>query len=154
MFCEKCGAEIGDDAQFCPRCGFNVRPIIAENVNKRRRHGFTTFWLTFSLISFTITGMVYLYFSEAIAQYVDVSSELLIFLSLVSMAGIVGNVLLLCWKKIGFWIFIGISIVSFIINMRMGLNIAQSLSGIIGIAIMWGVLHIHKDDKTAWEQLE
>lgn len=26
MFCKKCGAQIEDDARFCPKCGENVNP--------------------------------------------------------------------------------------------------------------------------------
>ena len=96
MFCEKYGAEIGDDVQFCPKCGFNIRPVTTVNISERRRHGFTTFWLIFSLISFTITGVVYLFSPEVITLYLNVSNGLIMFLGIVSMAGIIGNVLLLC----------------------------------------------------------
>jgi membrane associated rhomboid family serine protease len=154
MLCEKCGTEIGDDVQFCPKCGFNIRPVTTVNVNERKRHGFTTFWLILSLISFIISGGSYLFSTETIAQNLNTSNELIMLFGFVSMVGIIGDILLLCWKKIGFWIFIGISVVSLILNMKIGLTIVQSLFGLIGLAIMWGVLHIRKNGKTAWEQLE
>jgi hypothetical protein len=156
MFCSKCGTEITDEVQFCPKCGSSVNSTVVNTVNTidRKRHGFTSFWLIFSLISFVISGSIYLFTPQLMTQYYNVSSGLLMLYGIISMAGIIGNILLLCWKKIGFWIFIGISVVSLLLNMVIGLNIVQSLFGLIGIAIMWGVLHIRKNGKTTWEQLE
>jgi hypothetical protein len=156
MFCEKCGVEMADDVQFCPKCGNSIKSTMENTVNTidRKRHGFTSFWLIFSLIAYFIVGTIYLFSPALIIQYYNVSSGLIMIYGIVSIAGIVGNILLLCWKKIGFWVFIGVSIVSLLLNMAIGMNIGQILWGLIGIAIMRGVLHIRKNGKTTWEQLE
>ena len=156
MFCKKCSAEIADDVQFCPKCGVSINAMTEVNANfsKRKRHGFTSFWIILSLIGFIIIGAVYLFSPQLIAQNLNVSNNMIMVYGIVSMVGVLGNILLLCWKKIGFWIFIGISAISLILNLVIGLNIGQALFGLIGIAIMWGVLKIRKNGKTTWEQLE
>jgi hypothetical protein len=155
MFCVKCGSEIDEEVQFCPKCGNAIKSTSEDSVNfiEHKRHGFTSFWLIFSLISFVIGGSIYLFSPALITQYYKVSSNLIMLYGIVSILGVVGNILLLCWKKIGFWVFIGISIVSLLLNILIGMNIGQILFGLIGIAVMWGVLHIRKNGKTTWEQL-
>jgi hypothetical protein len=67
---------------------------------------------------------------------------------------IVGYILLLLWKKIGFRVLIGVSIISLPFDIALGMNIGQILWSIVGILILWGILHIRKNGKTTWEQLE
>jgi hypothetical protein len=155
MFCVKCGSEIADDIQTCPKCGYVANLTINNSLNlpERKRHGFTTFWLIFSIISFVLSGSIYLFFPKIIAQTYNTTSNLIMIFGIFSIIGVVGNIFLLCWKKIGFWIIVGVSIVSFVLNLVIGLNIGQSLFGLIGVAIMWGVLHIQKNGKNTWEQL-
>ncbi|MDR1867357.1 MAG: zinc ribbon domain-containing protein [Treponema sp.] len=154
MFCEKCGMEIGNDAQFCPKCGVSIVSVTTVNTNEKKRHGFTSFYLIFTLICNAIVGTSYMFTPQMITQYYDISNELMMLYGLVSMGAVIGSILLLCWKKIGIWVFIGLSIVSLILNMAIGLNFIQSLWSLIGIAVMWGVLRIRKNGKTTWEQLE
>jgi predicted nucleic acid-binding Zn ribbon protein len=155
MFCSKCGVEITDGIQFCSKCGnvVNSTSMDTENIINRKRHGFTSFWLIFSLISYVIVGSIYLFSPELIAQSYNASNGLIMLFGIVSIAGIIGNIFLLCWKKIGFWVFIGVAVVSLILNFVIGMNIGQILFGLVGIPIMWGILHIRKNGKTTWEQL-
>ena len=155
MFCSKCGAEISNEIQFCSKCGnaVNSTSMDTANTTDRKRHGFTSFWLIFSLITNAIVGATYLFFPGTIIQTLNTSGNLIMILGIISIIGIIGNVLLLCWKKIGFWIAVGISIVSLVVNFVIGLNIGQILFGLVGIVVLWGVLHIRKNGKTAWEQL-
>jgi hypothetical protein len=67
---------------------------------------------------------------------------------------VIGLVLLLRWKKIGFWIITVVSGVSLMINLTIGGIVLQTIGAIIGIVIYWGVLQLKKNEKTAWEQLE
>jgi hypothetical protein len=41
-----------------------------------------------------------------------------------------------------------------IINLNIGIGIGQSLGGLIGIAVLFGILQITKDGVSGWEQLE
>ena len=46
------------------------------------------------------------------------------------------------------------SIGALAINLSIGLGIGQSLLGLVGIAILYGVLQIKKDNIPAWNNLE
>ena len=61
-YCVKCGAEIQDDAQFCPKCGQKVggevtTEVIAEPKKERKRDdSLMTVALVFCIISCVIAG--------------------------------------------------------------------------------------------------
>jgi hypothetical protein len=160
MFCVKCGIELLGNIQFCPKCGNAVNSIIINNENstERKRHGFTSFWLIFGVIAYAINGGMFLFIPNIMTKSWNVSSSgPIMFYIFLNLAELICNVLLLHWKKIGFWILIGTSVASFLFNILIigKYIIVLSLFGlIIGIAVMWGVLHLRKNGRTAWEQLE
>ena len=45
-------------------------------------------------------------------------------------------------------------IAAFIINLSIGVGIGQSVFGLVGIAVLYGVLQIKKDNIPAWDKLE
>ena len=57
------------------------------------------------------------------------------------------------WKKWGFWGFVGSASIVFVINLSIGLSLGAALAGLLGVAILYGVLHIGKERK-GWPQLE
>ena len=77
----------------------------------------------------------------------------LIVLGVVAVFNLVCAIALFNWKKWGFWGFIISSIVTLVINLNIGLGVAQSLSGLIGVAVLYGVLQIGKENK-GWPQLD
>jgi hypothetical protein len=70
------------------------------------------------------------------------------------IGNVVFSILLFKWMKIGFWGFLITSIGALIINLSIGLGIGQSLFGLVGIAILYGVLQIKKDNVPAWDNLD
>ena len=126
-----------------------------ENVAKQR-HGCVTAWLVLMIVGNSITAIIYLFASEMIIDYLpsDVSTPMIILLGILGIANIVFSVMLFQWKKLGFWGFIVTSIGSLIINLSIGLGIGQSLFGLIGIAIFYGILQIKKDNVPAWDNLD
>jgi len=144
----------------------NTVPIetaeINANLTERKRHGFTTFWIIFSsIVSVIIALFSMAVYPSPIINFIMLNAELTIVITIVSC------ILLLCWKKIGFWLFIGSFIVSILLSVIMITmsNVYSIISAwytffqiivmaIINIAVMWGVLHIRKNGKTAWEQLK
>jgi hypothetical protein len=75
---------------------------------------------------------------------------------LLMVAGIVNvvcAVALLRWKKWGFWGFIASSIAVLVVNLSVGLGVASVFGGVVGIAVLYGVLQIGKE-KNGWSQLE
>jgi predicted amidophosphoribosyltransferase len=155
-FCSKCGAEITDGIRFCPKCGNAVNSTIRGTVNTtdRERHGFTSFWLILSLIFNLFAAATSLFYPEWLAEYSEISSGLMMLSGFLLIIGSIECILLLCWKKIGFWILIGNSVISMIINLVDGENIGMVLFGLVSILIWWAILQIRKNGRSTWEQLE
>ena len=114
---------------------------------KRERHGFVTFWLFFILVCNAIYGGIYFYraFTEGNITF--------FYLGILSLAAVAAAVLLLCWKKIGFWLFLGVQIVCIPINISLGVNKIQSIAGIVSVIILLGILKISKNGRSTWDYL-
>jgi len=168
MLCAKCGTEILEDAQFlysieyfCPKCGFSVKSITVDykNSSERKRHGFTSFWLIFGMILniigcvfFLLLGIVVMVSPEVKQELTNISRLDILYVFLYVIIGfiyIISYILLLRWKKIGFWIYIGCTVFIILLNMQNGVRITL-LPYLINIAILWGVLHIRKNGYSTW----
>ena len=132
-----------------------------ESINEnssaaKQRHGCVTAWLIIMIIVNSLTAIIYLFASELIAKKLpgDVSTPMIILLGILGLINVGFSILLFQWKKIGFWGFTITSIGVLIINLSIGLGIGQSLFGLVGIAFLYGVLQIKKNDVTTWENLE
>jgi len=120
----------------------------------KQRHGCLTTWLVFIIIVNTIGTFVYLVSSDIMNQmFPDTPSMFISLLIILGIINVVCAVALLKWKKWGFHGFIATSITSLIVNLLIGLSIVQSLFGLLGVAVLYGVLNIGKD-RAAWSQLE
>jgi len=126
-----------------------------ENLNKER-HGCVTAWLVFMIVANSITAVLYLFASDLISEGLPngISNSIILLLGVLGIVNIIFAILLLSWKKIGFWGFLFVSIVGLCINLSLGLGLGQSLLGLVGIAILFGILQIKKDDVSAWDNLE
>ena len=126
-----------------------------ENFNKQR-HGCVTAWLILMIIANAFTAALNLLAGDYIANNYpgEISKPMMMLLGIVAIANVIFAILLLFWKKIGFWGFLTTSLGTFVINVSIGLGIMQSSLGLIGIAILYGVLQIKEDNHTAWENLE
>jgi hypothetical protein len=74
-------------------------------------------------------------------------------MGVLSALNLVFAVALLQWKKWGFYGCCAVAVLAFIVNLSAGLGVGPSLLGLVGIAALYGVLHIGGDRK-AWPQLE
>jgi hypothetical protein len=77
-------------------------------------------------------------------------------LPVLAIAGIFSTVCLVAlfrWKKWGFYGAVATTVLAFVVNLAVGLTIAQALIGFVGIALLYGVLQIG-GDKKGWTQLE
>ena len=124
--------------------------------NPKQRHGCVTAWLSMMIVSNSITALIYLFAKDIIAQNLPgvVSNTMMILLALLGIGNVIFSILLLKWKKIGFWGFLITSIAALFINLNIGLSVGQSLLGLLGIVILYGVLQIKKDDVPTWGNLE
>ena len=124
--------------------------------NPKQRHGCVTTWLILVIILNSLIALLYLFAGDIIAQNFPggISNSMLILLAVLGIANVVFSVMLLNWKKIGFWGVILSSIVALVVNLSIGIGIAQSIVGLIGVVVLYGVLQIKKDNISAWENLD
>lgn len=130
---------------------------IDENSNAlKQRHGCVTAWLVLMIIANSLLAILYFFASDMIVKNLpgNVSTQMIILLGVIGIGNVIFSVLLLKWKKMGFWGFTITSVVTLIINLSIGLGIGQSLFGLVGIAILYGVLQIKKEHVTTWDNLE
>jgi hypothetical protein len=122
----------------------------------KERHGCVTSWLVFMIVANSLIGLVYMIVPESIAEQVPGKIPFYIFsiLGLIGIANVVFSVALFKWKLWGFYGFIVTSLASFIINLLIGIDVVQSVLGLVGIAFLYGVLQIKKNNISAWNYLE
>jgi hypothetical protein len=120
----------------------------------KERHGCLTAWLVFLIIANAASALLYLVASDAIRQTLPIAPGWVFpLLAVVGIFNLVCAIALLRWKKWGFYGFVVSSIVALVINLSIGLGIVQSLAGLLGLAILYGLLHLGKENK-AWPQLD
>lgn len=124
----------------------------------QKRHG----WLIIIVIS-SIGGWVFLSvyladFGEALSAS---SQSLVPVLFVVVSLNVVyamaepfqGKIALFNWKKWGFWGLLINYIIGFILDLGAGENLGEAVSGMVDLAILYGVLQLG-EPKSGWSQLE
>jgi hypothetical protein len=128
-----------------------------ENPNvSKQRHGCVTAWLILMIVANSLSAGLYLFAREMLTKSLpgEVSTPMIILLGILAIGNIIFSVMLFQWKKLGFWGFVVTTAGALIINMSIGLSVGQSLFGLAGIAILYGVLQIKQGNVTAWENLK
>lgn len=125
-------------------------------MESKQRHGCVTAWLILMIIANSISAMAYLFMSETLSENLPdpIPDSMKYALILVGIANLILAIMLLQWKKWAFWGFAATGIITLFINLSIGLGIGQSLVGLLGVVILYAILQIKKDEKTAWENLE
>jgi hypothetical protein len=120
----------------------------------KQRHGCLTTWLVLMIIANSLTAVMYLFASDAIRKNLP-NAPVWVFpiLAVGGIFNVVCAIALFRWKKWGFFGFVATTILAFIFNLMIGLNIVQVILGLVGLAIMYWVLQIGKEKK-GWTQLE
>ena len=151
---------------------------IPYTLGNKERHGFVTFWLWFMIIG-NIAGAImqvmsanyavwayatqenaelFFYVKHGMVGYYTCASYFMIVLSLINLAG---AILLLKWKKIGYWLFVGSAatclaiMISFAIFGGVTPAVGSSMAGaILGPVVLWAILQIKKNGVSCWKLLE
>ncbi|MDE5561679.1 MAG: hypothetical protein K2J00_07785 [Bacteroidaceae bacterium] len=165
----------------------------AESMNKQRqRHGFVTFWLWFCIVCSALSGVQGLLmgsqlsslgyyatglaasgidYSHAYGQLQDASMILSGQAVIGFICNVVGYVMLLNWKKAGFYVLIVASIVLSCVGVyamelisdayseigryvsSMSLNSIMVFGSVFGWILLWAILQIKKNGVSYWSQL-
>jgi hypothetical protein len=108
----------------------------------------------FVIIANSATALIYLFGAAAIKRSApnmpDWAFPVLIVLVLFNLACAVA---LLRWKKWGFWCLVGSAVVTLGVNLTIGLGLSSAIVGFLGAILLYGVLHIGKENK-GWPQLD
>lgn len=133
-----------------------MEPTIEDQITIKQRHGCVTAWLVFAIIANSISALIYIFSSNLITDNlpVKVSTPMIVLMGIMSVANTVFAIMLLKWKKIGFYGAAITSIFALIINLSIGLGIGQSFLGLLGIVVLYAILQIKKDNVSAWDNLE
>ncbi len=122
----------------------------------KKRHGCVTAWLILMIIanSIAILGsfVVNSFGPDAPAEVFTRGNQLL--LGIIAVANLAFSILLLQWKRWAFWGFLCSSSLTFVINLMSGVGIVVSLTGLIGVALLYAILQIKEQGVSAWSQLE
>lgn len=120
----------------------------------KSRHGCLTAWLVVMIIANSATALIYLVGGQNIrANLPDAPSWMFPVLIVFALFNVACAIALFQWKKWGFWGFVFSSVVALIVNINAGLGIGPSLFGLVGVALLFGVLNIGTTNK-GWPQLE
>jgi hypothetical protein len=126
----------------------------ASSSQPKQRHGCLTAFLILVIVVNSVTALFYLLSGESVQQaFPDAPGWFLPVLAVASIFNVICAIALFQWKKWGFFGFIGSSVLAFIVNLTLGLNIVQLFMGLAGVAVLYWVLQIGKEIK-GWTQLE
>lgn len=119
----------------------------------KQRHGCLTAYLVFMMIANSVTVLV-CFDKEGIRRSFPNLPDWAIPVSIaLGYVNLVCAVDLFRWKKWGFWGFTCSAAVSFVVNLSLGVNAVGAIDGLLGVAVLYGVLQIGKERK-GWTQLD
>lgn len=122
--------------------------------SQKRRDGCLTAYLVFMIVANSATALLYLGGSEAIKRNSpNIPGWTFPVMVVMGSFNLVCAIALFKWKKWGFWGFVASAVVSFCINLYIGVGVGFALFGLLGVAILYGVLQLGKEKK-AWPQLD
>ncbi|GMN10981.1 hypothetical protein MTsPCn9_27070 [Croceitalea sp. MTPC9] len=122
----------------------------------KKRHGCVTAWLILMIIANSFTAITYLFMGDVVLENLPnpTSKSMLVLLAILGLANLAFAILLFQWKKWAFWSFVASALITLAVNLSIGLGLGQSLLGLLGVILLYAILQIKQDGKTAWENLE
>ena len=123
---------------------------------KKGRHGCLTAWLIWIIFGNVVIAVTYLFVRSYLIKYLNFQIPgdvvgLAVFLCLLNVGA---GFLLLYWKRIGFWIFIITTFFSVGVSLSYNPNVWQPLLSLLSIPILFAMLQLKRDGKSAWKNLE
>ena len=119
-----------------------------------KRHGCLTATLVFMLAVNSLTFLFYLFSREKIvAAFPEAPPWFVYVLTLACGFNIFLTISLFRWKKWAFYAFCIVASVIFSVNISLGVPPASAVAGLLGPAVIYGVLHIGGPNK-GWSKLK
>lgn len=120
----------------------------------KQRHGCLTAWLILMIVANSLSALMYLFAKNLILDAVPETPEWTFpVYAALGIVNVICAIALARWKKWGFFGFVATTLVGLVINIIVEVEIMQMIFGLLGIVILFGVLHIGKENK-GWTQLE
>jgi multisubunit Na+/H+ antiporter MnhB subunit len=118
------------------------------------RHGCLTTYLVFVIIANSALALMYLFGAEWLQRNGPKTPEWAFWvLAICGVINVISAVALLRWKRWGFWLFVISAIAGVGINFSIGLGPQGIFGAVLGVAILYAVLHIGGERK-AWPRLQ
>jgi hypothetical protein len=146
----------------------NPQPDIPTTENPeppktRQRHGCLITYLIFIIIAAVIAVVTYSACSirpgfmattiDQIRSAAGLPNWAYPVFALIGCLELVCSIALYRWKKWGFWGFCGIAVLIFVVYVAL-YKVSSAFTGLIGVLILFGVLHIGDKNNQGWPQLE
>lgn len=125
-------------------------------MQRRKRHGCVTAWLILMILvnAATMCFSFFLSFNETYAAMTVFPKWIYVLFAVLSVLNVVFAIFLLKWQRWAFWGFLATSVFTMGINIYTGSGILQSLVGLFGVGILYAILQIKDNGRSAWENLE
>ncbi len=125
-----------------------------EADDRKQRHGCLTAYLIFIIVTNSAIALAYTLGKTAIQEKLpDLPEWAFWVLPAAGIFNLACAAALFRWKKWGFYGFVLSGLVAFGVNITLGQSPTQSFIGLLGVSILYGVLHIGSKNK-GWPQLE
>jgi hypothetical protein len=126
-----------------------------ENQEKKR-HGCVTAWLILMIVANSIFALVYFFAQGMMTDAMPhIPTYIFLVLGFLTLCNVGCAILLLQWKRLGFWGFIATAAVAFVINITYNIGgVGTHISALVGIAILYGILQIRERNVSAWDNME
>jgi len=127
---------------------------------QKKRHGCVSAWLSMIIIFSALSFLLNFFASNFMIKLLSIhsvkpiSKSSLMLLGILAAFNTVFAIMLSLWKKWGFWGIVVTSILIMPVNISIGVSIGQSLLGLVGIAILYGILQFKGNNVSAWKNLE
>lgn len=145
--CISCGHEVSQYASKCSNCGAAV---------EFKRHAFVTSWLWFCVVINGLCAVGYfalLFSSKGLWTRTPEPIWLRLIWLFGSVVTLYGYIMLLKWKRLGFYLCMGMSILSAVVSLIVSGSFT-ALSAIIGILVLYSILQIKRDGVEYWEAMD
>lgn len=118
------------------------------------RHGCVTTWLIFLIIANAVIALIYAFTVNKLAATLHTSGLAIAALIILCSINVICAVMLLTWKKIGFYGFVITTVLAFILNLYIGISPVRSIIGLLSFAVLYAILQIKRDGISAWSNLK